>query len=415
MVIGSINGQPQNIKIDEGSGFFAPEEPSIKIDPKNPLQIVAGSNINNVYYSKDGGASWTKQTLKSKFGVYGDPCLIVDTASNFYFFHLSDVKGKGWNSKKILDRLVCQKSCDGGKTWSNGTFFGKNKSKDQDKEWATVNPINNEIYVTWTQFDKYGSTNPKDSSIILFTKSTDSGETWEKPIRLNTMAGNCLDSDSTAEGAVPTVGPNGEIYVTWSFDDYIYFNKSLDNGKTWLPKEQQIVSGTGGWNYDIPGILRSNGLPIISCDVSNGPNRGTLYVNWTDQRNGEDNTDNWLVKSTDGGDTWSLPKKINDDNTSTHQFLTWMDVDPLTGNIYTVFYDRRLHTDETTDVYLAYSLDGGNSFINEKINETSFKPNKKFFFGDYNNISVYNGIVRPIWTQLTNDGKFSIWTALIKK
>jgi hypothetical protein len=32
--------------------------------------------------------------------------------------------------------------------------------------------------------------------------------------------------------------------------------------------------------------------------------------------------------------------------------------------------------------------------------------------GDYNNISAYNGMVRPIWTEL-HDGKLSVWTALL--
>ena len=61
----------------------------------------------------------------------------------------------------------------------------------------------------------------------------------------------------------------------------------------------------GGWDYDIPGINRCNGLPITVCDLSGGSNHGTIYINWTDQRNGTDDTDVWLAKSTDGGDTWT--------------------------------------------------------------------------------------------------------------
>jgi hypothetical protein len=33
------------------------------------------------------------------------------------------------------------------------------------------------------------------------------------------------------------------------------------------------------------------GLPVTKCDLSGGAYNGTIYVNWTDQRNGEDNTD----------------------------------------------------------------------------------------------------------------------------
>jgi len=71
-----------------------------------------------------------------------------------------------------------------------------------------------------------------------------------------------------------------------------------------------------------------------------------------------------------------------------------MDVDPITGYIYIVFYDRRndLHDKNETEVYLAYSKDGGENFTNLKISESPFTPQLGVFFGDYNDISAYNGV-----------------------
>ena len=117
-------------------------------------------------------------------------------------------------------------------------------------------------------------------------------------------------------------------------------------------------------------------------------------------------------KSTDEGNTWSNPIKVNTDSGASHQFLTWMALDQTTGYIYIVFYDRREHDDETTDVFLARSTDGGQSFENMKINEKSFKPNKAIFFGDYNDISAHQGKIRPIWTQL-DKSQLSVWTSII--
>jgi hypothetical protein len=37
---------------------YNPEEPSIIINPKNTNQIVAGANLDNYYYSQDGGLTW---------------------------------------------------------------------------------------------------------------------------------------------------------------------------------------------------------------------------------------------------------------------------------------------------------------------------------------------------------------------
>ncbi|MCE3280055.1 MAG: BNR/Asp-box repeat protein [Bacteroidetes bacterium] len=387
----------------------SPQEISIRINPKNPSQVVAGANLNNVYNSNDGGITWNIGILtEPTYGVWGDPIIFTDTAGAYYYSHLSNPASGNW-----IDRIVFQKSLDGGATWSSGTYTGLNGSKAQDKEAVIVNSVTNEIYVTWTQFDNYGSSSPLDSSVILFSKSADAGATWSTPVRINAEAGNCVDSDSTMEGAIPMIGPTGEIYVIWTGPNGLVFNKSLDNGITWLPHELPIISTPGGWDYNISGLQRCNGLPQAICDLSPGPNYGTIYINWTDQRNGTTDTDVWLLKSTDGGTTWSSPVRVNDDMPGKQQFLTWMDIDPTNGYIYCVFYDRRNYpvTSQQTDVYLARSVDGGNSFTNFKINDNSFVPSPSIFFGDYIGISAYNNMVRPAWMQYA--GGLSVWTALV--
>lgn len=397
-------GQFTNILIDDNGG---PEEPSIWINQKNTQNIVAGANLNFIYHSNDGGWTWQKQAMTSDYGVWGDPCIVSDTMGNFYFFHLSNPPNGNW-----IDRIVCQKSTDGGSSWSNGSFTGLNGAHAQDKEWAIFDPHTQNIYVTWTQFDAYGSAQPTDSSIILFSKSTDLGATWSTPKRINKVAGNCLDGDETTEGAVPAIGEDGEIYVSWSFNDAIYFDRSSDEGDTWLDEDIIATTQPGGWDYAIPGLFRCNGLPVTKCDLSNSAWHGTIYLNWSDQRNGLQNTDIFFAKSIDGGDTWSDPVKVNDDFTQTNQFLTWMDVDQTNGAIYVVFYDRRYHTGESTDVFLAYSHDGGTTFTNVKISDSSFIPNPSTFLGDYTNISAYDGKIVPIWTRI-DASQSSLWTAQI--
>jgi len=384
-----------------------PEEPSIAINPKNPGQLVAGANIVLFYTSGDGGLTWQEGTLTSSYGVMGDPCLLIDTAGNYYYFHLSNPSFGNW-----IDRIVCQKSTDGGLTWTDGTYMGLNGAKAQDKEWAAVDPQTNTIYVTWTQFDVYGTSNPADSSIILFSKSTDEGLTWSPAKRINRVAGDCIDSDNTVEGAVPAIGPNSEIYVAWAGPVGIVFNRSLDQGETWMDTNVFISDIPGGWDYSIPGIYRTNGLPVTCCDLSQGPYRGNIYINWSDQRNGLTDTDIWFAKSTDGGISWSIRKRINDDPPGKHQFFTWMTVDQKTGYIYFVFYDRRTYSDNATDVYMVVSRDGGETFQNFKVSESPFTPDSYSFFGDYTNITAYNNVVRPIWTRLMY-GQLSVWTAIV--
>lgn len=403
-----------NILLDDSGFLYQPCEPSIAINQKNPDNIVAGAILNKVYYTEDGGKNWKKGKISSSLGVFGDPCIISDKKGNFYYFHLSDPDQKGWMSERILDRIVGQRSKDGGKTWSDGGYMGAYHPKDQDKEWAIANPKNGHLYATWTQFDAYNSRKPEDKSNILFSYSKNKGKTWSESIAINQYPGDCIDDDGTTEGAVPAVGPKGEIYVAWSLNEKIYFDRSLDKGKTWLDTDIIAADQPGGWTISIPGLNRSNGMPILVADVSKSPHRGTLYLNWADQRNGEHDTDIWLSKSTDGGDTWSPPKRINDDEAGSQQFLTWLTLDQTTGYLYTVFYDRRNHQDLSTDVYLAYSTDGGETFTNVKISEKPFLPGKAPFFGDYNNISAHAGRICPIWTRDDN-GKTSVWTAIISQ
>jgi len=400
----NVFSQYLNIKI---SSLNSPEEPTIAINPLNQNELVAGSNMNLYYYSNDGGLTWTQGFLHSDYGVYGDPCIVADKTGNFYFFHLSDPSDGNW-----IDRIVCQKSTDQGKTWNNGSYMGLNGKKAQDKQWVTVDFSDNTLYSTWTQFDKYGTANSAYRSNILFSKSTDSGESWSDAVQINHDSGNCFDSDSTMEGAVPAVGPNGEVYVAWAGAEKIFFTQSTDKGKTWPEQNLVVADQPGGWDFDVPGISRCNGLPITCCDTSdNSSTHGNIYINWTDQRNGINNTDVWMIKSTNGGNSWTAPKRVNQDTTATHQFFTWMTIDQTNGNLFLIYYDRRNYSDDMTDVYLAVSKDGGASFVETKISESPFTPDRDVFFGDYTNITAYNNVVRPIWTRF--DMKLSIWTAIV--
>lgn len=404
----------QNVLIDGEGGFFDPGpcEPSIFINPTNPQNVVAGAILDRVYYSEDGGRTWKKDQLKSNYGVFGDPVLLADSKGNFYYAHLSNPTGGGWRDEELLDRIVVQKSIDGGKTWNSGSFAGLHPPKDQDKQWLAADPNDQTLYMSWTEFDQYNSTDSKDKSRILFSASTDGGESWSASLTISQLEGDCLDDDQTTEGAVPAVGPNGEVYIAWAYDEKIYFDRSLDKGKSWLEKDIEVTEQPGGWTFDIPGIYRTNGMPVTGVDLSSGPHRGTIYINWSDQRNGLNDTDIWLAKSTDGGSNWSAPIRVNNDEASHQQFFNWMSVDPITGFIYIIFYDRRAYQDNQTDVYLAFSQDGGENFINKKISTSPFKPNKAVFFGDYNNISAYGGHVRPIWTRC-DGAKLSVWTAIV--
>jgi hypothetical protein len=419
LVFSSVNflfAQYVNVTIDGNS--HSPNEPSICINPKNTNILVAGANITNAYYSTNGGLSWTWQNIvSSSWGVWGDPIVVCDTNNVFYFFHLAKNPVLPWPA---IDRIVCQKSTNNGVNWINpGTYAFYTNGKLQDKEGVLIDPYNNYIYVANTQFDSYISPPPTDSSRIFIAKSTDGGNSWTSVNRIDKTGGDCIDGDNTVEGAVPCVGANHEVYVAWNGPKIrnsqfgIFFNKSTDFGNTWLSQPTYICDQPGGWDYMIAGLQRSNGLLATACDLSNSPYRGNIYINWTDSVS-PNNHDVKFIKSTNGGTNWSTVKKVNTDNTTKEQFLSWMTVDRTTGYIWIVFYDRRndASSNNSTDVYLARSTDGGDTFIDFKISSSSFIPVAGVFIGDYNSITASHNKVRPMWTRLQGS-QLSVMTAIV--
>lgn len=377
-----------------GSG----NEISVAINPTNPNNVVVGANINGLWHSTDGGKTWTNSKITSEHGVHGDPALEFDAEGNVYYAHLS-------NADYWLDRIVVQRSSDGGASWDVDEGIGFNNQTQHDKEWIVADmseesPHFGDLYVTWTEFDIYGSNNTEDSTRILFSRSATSGEFWSDAIVISDSSGNCVDDDETVEGAVPCVGPNGNIYVSWAGPLGIMFDKSLDGGYS-FGKDIFVTDQVSGWNYEIPNYYRCNGMPITACDISDSPYRGRIYILYSDQVN-EENTNVYIVFSDDQGETWSAPKDITGVEGNSHQFFAWMDLDEKTGNIYAAYYDNRNYPDnDKTDIYMAISKDGGSTFKNIKLNHYSVVPKKSIFMGDYLGIDAYDGKVWIAWTSST--------------
>src|SRR5690606_12880987 len=154
--------QYPNIRID-GPLSSQPEEVTIAINPLNPNIIAAAANIDHFYRSTDGGLTWSESHLSSMLGVWGDAVVLFDSSGNLYYAHLSNPSSGYW-----IDRIVVQKSTDNGLTWNDGVGVGFVAPKNQDKEWLAVDltqsPYRGNIYMTWTEFDNYGSPNQADSS-----------------------------------------------------------------------------------------------------------------------------------------------------------------------------------------------------------------------------------------------------------
>ncbi|MDC0644233.1 glycoside hydrolase [Crocinitomicaceae bacterium] len=399
----------KNVQIPLAKGFYTYSgcEPSIDIDPNNPNNIAVGSILDGYHYSEDSGKTWKAERLESPYGVYGDPVLKFNGKGNIFYLHLSS-----YNKTSHLDRIVCQRANDLKGKFNEGSYSKPNGSKVQDKHWIVIDPETDEIYMTWTQFDAYNSTNSKDSSFIHFAKSSDDGETWTDPVRISIKGGDCLDGDDTVEGAMPALGKEGMLYTVWSGPHGLILRSSADRGQTWSPTEQILFKHEGGWTIDVPDFYRSNGLPVFISD-HNPDSRfyGNLYLNWAIEDEETGRTSVLFSKSEDNGESWSSPVQVHKDSSEYNHFLTWMTVDPSNGNLHFVYY-RKSRKSKATDVVWASSKNGGESFVEEVISEQSFEPSGTVFFGDYLNIAAVDNVVRPVWPRMDN-GKITLWTALI--
>jgi len=390
-------------------GNERPNEITVAVNPINTDNVVIGSNLDWYYYSFTGGSTWTESNIESvSHGVWGDPVVMFDDQGLVYYCHLSNPEGDAW-----VDRIVVQKSFTGGQSWDDGVGIGLNGTKVQDKEWLAFDRSNSlyagNMYISWTEFDEYGSPDPADKTRIRFSYSANQSDTWSEPIVISDTEGDCLDGDNTVEGAVPCVGNDGEVYIAWSGPEGIYFDRSLDGGQS-FGQDKIISDMPGGWAFDIPGIYRCNGMPFTVCDNSDSEYSGNIYVMWSDQRNGQGNTDIFIMKSENGGDTWSNRKMVNTDGTSTHQFFPNIVVDPVTGILYIVYYDRSNTTGNATEIWIARSDDGGDTFQNYMLSQHRFTPESDIFFGDYIDIDAYDGVIYSAWMEML-DRKMSVWVA----
>ena len=426
----SVSAQ-QVVRITEPDAIN-PAEVTIAINPKNPDNMIAASfqtgrppkpRAGSYHYvTFDGGKTWkTVSTPDPKNLVQGDDVLAFSNDGVAYHAHLSFDGIRLARPVRAENGMNVNVSKDGGNTWTEGTpaiNHINSVTPFEDKPGLVVDNapgsrFKGNVYLAWTRFDVYGSSNPEHHSQIYFTRSTDQGQTFSMPFRISDTGGDCLDSDNTVEGAVPAVGPNGEVYVVWGGPLGLVFDKSTDGGLT-FGKDKVIGDIPGGWDFGIEGLSRANGMPVTGVDLSNGPNKGTLYVNWIDARNGD--PDVFVMSSPNGGETWTAPVRVNDDalKNGKAQFFTWMSIDPADGSVNVVFYDRREGKGTATGLTLARSVDGGKTFVNHKIDVPSFNVNERVFFGDYSSISAFDGRVVPVFMHFVSEGNLAVSVALFR-
>lgn len=143
------------------------------------------------------------------------------------------------------------------------------------------------IYVTWADARNAGAVTNLD---VFFQRSLDGGRTWQPTdIRINT------NSAGLSQSVVPAICCDGDhVHICW-LDDRRgslepFARSSSDGGATWTPTDAQVAQ--------TPSARAVRSLPQICCMG------GTLHVVWTRAGGGTPATEIAYQRTTDGGLTW---------------------------------------------------------------------------------------------------------------
>jgi hypothetical protein len=422
---GSSGSGAVGANVDVSNECGPQSETYITLNSRKPKNLAGGSNEifrdpMRAYTSFDGGSSWTgvdaplppplSGTNDSRFG--SDPSLVFDSRGNLFYSYIVVFFGGG-NGVNGTE-LAVAKSTDSGKSFPAATFFSFASGGDHfnDKPMITADtnvssPFRDNIYVAWD-----AASGGSSAGGIRVARSTDHGANFTV-----TRADNPSGPGGSI-GAVPFVGPNGELYVAWN--DYrasaITFNRSFDGGQTW-GTPVVISNNTLSFEDAVPAISFRGALLYPACDAdrSGGPHNGTLYCTWMDVTSAGV-TDIYTAFSTDKGATWSARESITDPLGLVDRFYPWLSVDQTNGTVNVSFYDTRDDTTGArymTDVYFTQSVDGGINWRTPNTRVTTASSNEHDCngvfpcsainygnqYGDYEGLVSYGGISHPIWTD----------------
>ena len=359
-------------------------EPVLAVNPNDPEHLVMGTidyNFANVvsYVSRDGGQTWDgafqSKYLQEDLGAAGDPIAAFDRKGSVYMGCISigsdDFSLGGTPLQESVSSISITRSDDGGETWlqpissarstisltySQNQFEGESTNVTSsgtlrfgflDKPWIATgpNPENLDediVYVVYTHFvTRYDFFFALDGAILYFrypvlettiemVKSEDYGMTWSNPLPVS----------PTVYSAYAGSGGGG-------------------NENQFAEETDRVVQFPHVFTHD----------------------DGTVYVAYhdsTDDGPFEGLAETHIVRSDDGGDSFSISERVATFNEPFYRsrnapFRSWASAMPrgavsdVDGSISLVFGGRP--SDKPTDdgdVYFARSTDQGASWSTPK-------------------------------------------------
>jgi hypothetical protein len=343
--------------------------------PQNPTLVP--TSISGFAYSDDGGLTWVDggqlPTPGSDviFGqrfpqVLGDPDVKYLGGCTFVY---SSLMLKKFNAR-LVETLSLHRSTDCGHTWAgpyeiptatnpNGLIDINGDPEDAaDKDLMDVDPDTGRLMVGWSNFTPAAPGGVEISVAYSDDALTGNPPTWSARRVVAKAASDGL-------GAVPRFAGNGsnKVYLAWARFTGSYFNRigfavSEDNGASWSAPAN--LTSNFFTMDEVLGNDRSNTFPSLAVDNSPGPNRGHVYLVYSNN-NSRDGADVVLLRSNDEGATFLPPVLLNSrPGADRAQWFPYVTVDQATGRVFVTYYDQGIASSgDLSEASFLYSNDGG--------------------------------------------------------
>jgi hypothetical protein len=398
---------------NDGGAFRQGNEPSVAIDPTNPNLVFAswndycdtdlGGGWQGLAFSTNRGGSWTPSKipgypsdtsaegiaspLHGRQAEAGDPLLAFDRTGRLFaggiaFNRVNPQNGDVWVAsyantlgpgdypKDYLRTVVVGE----GTPALNGIFEDK-PSLEVDR---TGGRFDGNVYICWSRFVGFNG-----RTKISFSRSTDHGQTFSKPIELS--------FGKDVQGCDIAIEHDGDVYVAWGTRDTPSSNtaqglalaRSTDGGASFAPAHQ-IATFTryfpsdgardcGDGAFICPAqfvFFRVPLEPRITADQSGGLAGVFATYNAVDPATVVPSTSSYssagansgfvgrsvvyVIRSVNNGGTFGAAVPVDPAGGRGHQFFP--DIDALGGKLVAVWQDNR-----TDDAY-SVQLPIGNTF-----------------------------------------------------
>ncbi len=396
-------------------------EPAVTVSPDdNNKMFVSGVTIDvstgfrseGIYLSEDGGLTWVgndKCTGASIYNHGGDPGVAITNTGRLILTHVG----------MQFPGMYSNYSDDNGASWTANYTISSNPVEDKgtlEIDNSSQSPYKNRLYLGYVDFV---------NTSVRLSLSTDNGLNWSQPILVNP------NPPTRSSGSSIAIAADGAVYLCWAgivtsdtatYEDYIGFAHTVNGGQNWEFSQNIIdINGINGLLSEKSNI-RVNGIPQIAIDKSGGTRDGWLYIVTTEKNKlpaGSD-PDIILYHSTDKGNTWSDGIRVNQDllNNGKIQYFPHLDIDE-SGNLNIIFYDDRNTTSDSTSVFITHSKDGGDSWSEYEIVNSTFKPKaisggSSGYQGDHIALISRGNDLNAFW-MADYSGIYQIWSVVIDK